>query len=1006
MLVPSQRIVAFFRALVSPGALRRGAPPSLADRLIVVFAAIVCLVFTAALRDVAGVFPSFAELPAVAHASHGDASMLVRVRGSDKSLVAGAVVRVFAIENDRVLLSGDGRTDERGEIAFSELPRGEAWIVAYAEGRARASTRIFLDAGDASAESRRELDLVLRDATELRVRVIDWENQPAVGFDVFALSSDPLPHVARTGADGIASFERLPTPPFAVDLSVPGFEPIHRAGVFPGKEPLTLKLERLGGFDVRVEDPDGEPARGAVVLISGPGLWPARSTPTNDDGIATILGLRAGVYDIKARMGDLVSKTDLSVPLKKGQTLDRTLRLERGRPVKIRVTDGPPPKDGEAEPVAGASVLLVEEGLSSFPLEGRTDDHGEVTLGPVIEGGATVSARAEGFVPRSMPAEADAEGVVVVPLLRGGTLSGDVVDARGFAVDGATIEVIGTDVDGMPIEESGVRAGFADDLFAFNLTGPMPLLPRGELGVMPGPIPDIPHGGSTSLSGGKPAGEPWVTRMDGTFRATPVTPGRVHVLVRHPSYIEEVSDVVTLAPGGEKKLHIVLGEGGRLEGRVREDDKSPVAGARIEIAAATGTFEAVTYTVDDGTFSVAAVPTDVVLTVFRPDDPTEVAARIEVDVPPREKREVDILLPKLRDPVSVRVVDDRDYPVVRAQVRATSLDVDTLLEKTLFTDDDGTVEVHGAQGLPLRLVVEHPGHAPLAVLLDPAGKEHRIVLTDGIVAHGSVTARDGRDRIEGASVTLYTATGARHATTDREGGFEVKDLAQGRVRMVATAEGHARTEAVIFVEGDGRRTVELDPIDLSRAGEATGVVVDSNGDPVAGARVAMDAVPTYLPVGRLPPHIVQTDKDGRFSLGSLPEGKITLAAYSPELGRGEASVEIRAERTTDRVKIEIPEQDYRATKHRGAGSVAVTLSERDGAVVVIDVPMGSEAEYAGLEPEDKLVAIGGSPVRSIEEARTRMSGPLSQDVVVEVSRREKTGEGRIRFRIRREVVRR
>lgn len=281
------------------------------------------------------------------------------------------------------------------------------------------------------------------------------------------------------------------------------------------------------------------------------------------------------------------------------------------------------------------------------------------------------------------------------------------------------------------------------------------------------------------------------------------------------------------------------------------------------------------------------------------------------------------------------------------------------------------------------------------------------MMKDGLVAHGSVTARDGRDRLEGAAVTLYTATGARHATTDAEGSFELKDLAEGRVRMVATAEGHARAESVIFVEGDRRHTVELPAIDLSRAGEASGIVVDANGDPVSGARVAWNAVPTFLPVGRLPPSVAQTDKDGRFVLGGLPEGQVKLAAYSPDLGRGEIEgVQIREGRTTDRVKIEIPEQDYRASKPRGAGSVAVTLAERDGEVVVLDVPVGSEAEYAGLEPEDRLASIGGAPVRSIEEARAKFSGPLSQDVVVEVARKGPSGDDRVRIRIRREVVRR
>jgi hypothetical protein len=1002
VLVPSSRIVAFLRALLAP---RGGRPaPSALDRVLVGVAAAICLFFAASLRDVASSF-LIVEPPRVPTAQKGDAAALVRVRTADKTLVPGAVVRVFAVAEGNVLLAGDGRTNESGEATFDALPRGETWIVAYAAGHARASTRLFLE--EPGPAGRRTVDLVLVAATLLEVRVIDAQNQPTSGVEVQASSSDPLAHVARTGADGIARFERLPQPPFTVDLSVAGYEPIRRTGVFPAKEPLTLKLERLGGFDVRVEDPDGQPARGAEVLISGPGLWPARSTATNDDGIAAIVGLRAGVYDLKARRGDLVSKTDVSIPLKKGQTIERTLRLERGRPIRVRVTDGPAPENGEAPPVADARVVLVEEGLSSFPMEGRTDAKGEVSLGPAVEGGATITARAEGFVPRSVPATAGDDGVVEIPLMRGGTLSGDVVDARGFAVDGATIEVIGTDMDGMPIQLSGAASAFAEDLFAFNLTGPQPLIARGELGVMPGPVPDIPHGGGGSLAASKTTGEPWVTRIDGTFVATPIPPGRVHVLVRHPDYIEEVSDVVALAAGGEKKLHIVLGEGGRLEGRVREEDRAPVAGARIELAAATGTFEAVTYTVDDGTFSVAAVPPDVVITVYRPDDPSEVAARIAVDVPPREKREVDIVLPKLRDPVSIRVVDDRGYPVVRAMVRATSLDVDTALEKTLFTDDDGMIELRDARGLPLRLVLEHPGHAPLTTTLDPAEKEHRIVMTDGLVVRGTVTARDGRDKLEGADVSLYTATGARHATTDRDGSFELRDMAEGRVRIVATAEGHARAEAVVFVEGDKRHAVELPPVDLSRAGEVIGLVVDANGEGVAGARVAMDAVPTWLPVGRLPPTIAQTDKEGRFKLGGLPEGKVTLVAYSPELGRGLVEgIEVREGRTTDRVKIEIPDQDYSVPKRRGAGSVAVTLADREGAIVVVDVPAGGEAEAAGIEPEDRLVAIGGIPLRSIEDARQRLSGPLSQDLVVEVVRRGKVGDDHERLRVRREVTRR
>jgi hypothetical protein len=100
--------------------------------------------------------------------------------------------------------------------------------------------------------------------------------------------------------------------------------------------------------------------------------------------------------------------------------------------------------------------------------------------------------------------------------------------------------------------------------------------------------------------------EPWVTRFDGTFRVRPVTPGRVRALVRHPAYVEGLSEAVTLAPGGEGHVQVTLYAGGSLEGRVVDENKRPVGGARIDLVALRGTLERSTVTADDGTFAFAA----------------------------------------------------------------------------------------------------------------------------------------------------------------------------------------------------------------------------------------------------------------------------------------------------------------------------------------------------------------------------------------------------------------
>src|SRR5262249_22723315 len=162
-----------------------------------------------------------------------------------------------------------------------------------------------------------------------------------------------------------------------------------------------------------------------------------------------------------------------------------------------------------------------------------------------------------------------------------------------------------TNPDGMPIDESSAISEFSDTEFAMALPGPAPLIPMGELGVMPGPIPDIPAPGATAEGTPPPArggGEPWITKGDGTFRCEPVTPGRVRVIARHPSYVETQSDLVDLKPGGTAHVHIVMHEGGWIEGRVLEEDSHrPVSGARIEMAATKGALERVTYAAEDGT---------------------------------------------------------------------------------------------------------------------------------------------------------------------------------------------------------------------------------------------------------------------------------------------------------------------------------------------------------------------------------------------------------------------
>ncbi len=416
--------------------------------------------------------------------------------------------------------------------------------------------------------------------------------------------------------------------------------------------------------------------------------------------------------------------------------------------------------------MVGARVTLAESGLSPFPVEATTGKDGRARLGPIARGPASIAVRAEGYVARSLSTPDPLPAELPIVLARAGAVEGRVTDARGFPVDGATIEIVGTGFDGQPIDDDPRRAHFTEAEFTSALGGPRPLVPAGELGVMPGPVPAIPAVGAP-IAGAPPpldpVDEPWVTRSDGTYRASPASPGRVRILVHHPQYVDAVSDTVSLAPGGTVKLDVVMRAGGTLEGQVIDASGKPVDGGRIVLAASRGGLERVTRTATDGTFGFVAVPGDVVILVSPDDEGSPVSIRAQVAVPEGGKREVTLQLPAARDPLPVRVRDDRGYPVGTAQVTVTSLDPGSALRETIFTDARGEATLARAKGLALRAEVSAPGHAPTSARIDgSASVARRHARRRASARAGSCDRRaETRSRTRTWSSTPSSGRGAR-----------------------------------------------------------------------------------------------------------------------------------------------------------------------------------------------------------------------------------------------------
>ncbi len=917
----------------------------------------------------------------------------VTVRDATGNPVAGAIVRAIYAPTSAATAGGNATgevylaarvvSDANGVATLAHLPVGAHWIIAEARGKARASTQRFV------GEDPVDIELRLGVERPFVVEVRDDQGRAVVGAEVIVSGADPLPRGATVGADGLAHPTGLGDGPLRLVIRAPGYDAISTA-VGAGEPRVKVLLKKLGALVVTVVDASGKTVEGATVAIAGGALGVPRMTTTGKDGAARIGGLGVGSYDLRAIKGDLVSPVEIGISLRRGADATARLVLEPGRELVLHVIDE------VGRDLKGAEVVAVEGGLSPFPMQATTDATGHAHVGPIpLSAIAAVGARATGFVARGplvVPAGASAEPIEIL-LRRSATLLGDVRDGKGSPIDGATIEVVGTDLDGLPIDVTPASIVFSSALFARISTAPNTLLPIGELGVVPGPVPPIPHGPIGMPPGAAAealAGlEPWVTRYDGSFKAAPVPAGRLRAIVRHPAYVEGMSEAVVVEPGGEGRVTVTLAAGGRLEGRVKDERGSPVEGAWIEVSARAGSLTRGVRTASDGTFVLAAVPTSISITLAAPDKPYEPVFRTDATVPEGGVETIELVLPAPRPATKFHVVDDRRYPVVGAQISVASLDPTTPVKVTAFSDDRGEAELSRVGGLKVQVEVRAPGHAPYRNVVDVIGATLEIELAQGLLVKGVVYAPGGRTALEGATVTLITDAGLRRVTSDKDGRFSFADAAKGDGVVEVRAKGAAPIKVPVSITPKGSiPEVDLGRLEMLAAGTVEGEVVDEKGRPVAGARVARDRAPTYVPATGAPQGVAISDASGAFKLVDVAAGSAEIEAYSADVGRGRSEiVRIDEGRTLTHVKIVLhPTAPTGDGTDLAPGGVAITLAEENGKITVAKVESGSEAERAGLLEGDEIVSIDGAAPTTLGVARARLSGPLGEDVVVRLRR--------------------
>lgn len=673
------------------------------------------------------------------------------------------------------------------------------------------------------------------------------ESAPA-GADVLPVQRDSAP--GRTGASvrGTVVDARTRAP-------LPGIEVVVTRRL-PSFERLETRFRGLfqGGMWEQTYQP---------VEVLGRALSQA-------DGSFEVAGLPDGRVFLDGRSDGHYVRTPGTARLAAGDVQEGIeLRASPGGRVR-GVVLGP-----DGAPASGAMVNL-RPGLNAFLgqvternyrwLETVADDQGRFDLPGVPPGaGYTLSASGKTIALEEQFGVEVREGAVTEIVLRahpGAVVAGRVVDGSGAPVAGANVAMVYLDVN---------RILFSSD-------------------------------GRT---------EPVTTDEQGLFRVERVAAGRVAFMAaadgQAPSNIEERAVV---DGGYYDDLELRLGEGATVRGRVVDDQKQPIASARVEVRP----FERP----NDPEFLKMA------LKIRRIEVTTDAEGRFTANGLSGERLVVTASKPGFTTAVKMGVkLDAKDVEVELqrgAVVKGKVLLADGT-PMTRFRVDTRTTQI------PKEPEPAKDGAAPA-----PASPSQN----DGWSGASWSGGRNRRNRNVGADGTMQLADGTNmmdrgmdgnwREVAAADGSFELRGIPPGRIRVRVRADGFLDPDNQEVDLVPGQSSAEL-VFTLRPGTYVSGTVVDAaSGQPVGDAQVTAyrqrDAGQRrsgmfdfqvdgedfdFLAMSSMTnSRSAVTDSQGRFRIEALGSGKYRFTARHPDLAKASArDVEVAEDKPTENVQIQL-----------------------------------------------------------------------------------------------------
>lgn len=890
-------------------------------------------------------------------------------------------------------------TDAEGAFNFPRLPFLTYEIHVLAPPFAERSVRQALP-------HETEVEIVLEDGATLSGRVIQ-DNGRGVGGLTVSVRSEEGGRMARftamrrarevvTERDGSFSVSGLIAGEVMVMVEGPGYLRETVSGVqasLDGTEPLEI-IVRPGAViagrvtdeqgralpDIQVRarelrEDDGRFGRGGGRGGFGRGFFGGNPETTDSNGEFRFDRLEAGKYQLTLT-GEGYARTEQEAET--GQT-DLKIRMEVGQSISGRVVDA------EAAPIEGATVRVGNGWGRQNRVE--TDKEGRFELGGLDRGTLEVNVQSRGFLIHSFETE-------------GGDL-GDIVLEVAPRLIGV---VVGP--DGYPVAGARVSANALSEAELFNESGD-----EGRGG----------RRGRGGRGGGRGGREGWGPESrasawsdaEGVFALElPAYDRTWRVRASATGFLDSEAAEFHVTRDTEG-LRLTLGLAGEIVGRVTGVGGEPIAGAEVRLEPyraddgeegrgrggrrgggfGFGRGGTATRSEADGTYRL----TGIMPGSYRIRASARTYANFTgdgMDLPEGAQRTFDIRLEAEKRLRGI-VVDPSGQPIPDARIRVVGA---LSGMKRGSSGPAGRFEIGGLAADVLRLDVSHDEFSQtrldevfadageLVVTLEPTYTVAGVVIdsVSGLPVERARIRVDRATSAEGAEdgEQRFGRRGGRPRRTDADGRFSVPGIEAGDWTVTVEADDYLAFTSEVLSIPDAR--VDALELIVVPGGRVNGVVRDTNGRPVANARViARLATETGETVERgrggtrVRPKTGRTDDEGRFEVGGLDTGKYTLSIDHDEY--------VPASIADVEVEIGARGKELRQTLEKGA-EVAGVLTDSSGRRVEMRVRVvGGDPQTrknASVTESGQYRAAGlpaGTYVISIYEGRSRE--PLHEETV-------------------------